>query len=461
MLKDMINILASLDNSKLAKVNFLQKQSKEFILNRQIQSTKWLFFALCFYLLSQSFTIPIIPIGHWVTWINFSDLATYLLLLTYLINFTQVKFTLSKANKHIFILLIITLLASIISYCGYLSNLIDQNAPGTRLGIYQLYRLVQFVCIFRITAQIPLTQKRLDILSKITNAVLIFVCLSIILTFTGILPLALMTAHLPQDPGTAGPWAFFASPTYIGSGWGSIGYNHAYVAAQVTMLVSLRMHLGIGKQVVLDFCLLFLSTFSCFLSGSRSGFFSLIFFAGIYVLKKPAYLGTVITMTTILFLSTGFIFTSQTIDFENPNTSIIERQATLLDSSNSENLSGRDMIWLENIEFLNKNPIVWILGKGFGGAWDDGGSGGNAHMLLLNVIIENGIIGLLIFLFLFYKILCLLYQHEQKDKAIFWVSISLLIGSFSQETFYPVPALGHFLGLYLCSVAIALRSDID
>lgn len=457
----MTNIFTGLDNSKFSKADFPQKQSKGCILNQQIKNTKWLFFALCFYLISQSFTIPLIPIGSWVTWINLPDLATYSLMLTYLISFTQVKFLLSRANKHLFILLIIVLLASIFSYLCYLSNLIDRDSPGIRLGIYQLYRLFQFVCIFRITAQIPLTKKRLDILGKIINAVLIFVCLSIIFTFTGIIPLEIMTAHLPQDPGTAGPWSRFASPNFTGSGWGSIGYNHAYVAAHVTMLLSLRLHLGISKQVVLNFCLLLLSTLACFFSGSRAGLFSMLFFAGIYILKKPAYLGIAIPIIMILIFSLGFISTLPITEYQDTNTTIIERQATLLEASNSENLSGRDTIWLEQLEFLNNNPIAWILGRGFGGAWDDGGSGGNAHMLVLNIVVETGIIGLIIFLGLFHKILDFLYKQEQKEKAIFLVTIALLIGSSTQETFYPVPALGHFLGFYLCSVAIALRSEIN
>ena len=81
-------------------------------------------------------------------------------------------------------------------------------------------------------------------------------------------------------------------------------------------------------------------------------------------------------------------------------------------------------------------------------------------MLPLHIILETGIVGLLMFFLLFSNILKCLYQNESGTKPVFWVTVCLLIGSISQETFYPVAALGHFLGFYLSSVAIVLRKEI-
>src|SRR5579883_18173 len=443
--------------TKLRK--YQQQQNHTFIYSLDIKRTKWLFFALCFYLISQGFTIPVLPIGTWATWPNLSDLATCLLLLAFVINLNSQKSLVSSGNKQIFYLLIFILLASTLSHLGYLNNLTDKDAVGTRLGIYQLYRLVQFIVIFWVTAQVPLTPERLNLLKKIITSVLIFVCLSIILTFAGIVPLGVMIAHLPQDPSIAGPWASFASEVHAGEGWGTIGYNHAYVSVQVIMLVSLRIHLGLGKQEVFNFCLLFLSIFACLLSGSRAGLFSMIFFAAIYLLKKPAYMGVVITIA-ILLLSIGAIASLPNLASGNTETSIIERQSTLLDAGNTENLSGRDDIWVERLAFLDEEPIRWLVGIGFGAAWDHWSSGESAHMLPLHIIVENGIIGLLIFCVWIYQILYYLYRYEPMEKSIYWVTITLLLGSLTQETFYPVTAFGNFTGFYLCSVALALRSRI-
>jgi hypothetical protein len=110
---------------------------------------------------------------------------------------------------------------------------------------------------------------------------------------------------------------------------------------------------------------------------------------------------------------------------------------------------------------LNQKPIRWVLGTGFGTAVDaDPVLHQDAHMLPLQIIIETGVIGLIVATYLFSTILRYLYVSEVGFKPLFWATVALLIGSLTQETFYPVPALGHFIGFYLCSVAIALRMKI-
>ncbi|MFS0516519.1 O-antigen ligase family protein [Nostoc sp. UIC 10607] len=444
-------------------INYPQGEKNSDIFQWQIKKTRWLFFALCFYLISQGFTIPILPIGPWATWPNFSDLGVLLIVLTFLLNINQKNLLASSSNQQLIKILIVILVLSIWSHLGYLSNLVDGDAFGIKLGIYQIYRLVQFVCIFWATSKIPLTTERIKLLKQITTFILIFVCLSILLTFSGIFPMGLLIAHLPQSLDGSGPWYYYVLAEKAGGkGWGTIGYNHAYVAVQVVMLVTLRIHLAQGKQVILNFCLLLLSLICCFFSESRAGFFTILIFATIYMLKKPAYTGILITITAVIFISFGFVLSSPNISLVGLNateSSVLERQSTILDASNADNLSGRDEIWQERLNFLSKEPMLSITGIGFGAAWDYWGSGESAHMLPLHVIIENGILGLFIFCFLFYKILYLLYKYEIAEKAIFWSTIGLLLSSSTQETFYPVPAFGHFLGLYLCSVAIALRNS--
>lgn len=449
--------LKSKGNSNLIKTG--HQPSKIYSDSLTENRDKILFWSLGFYLASQSFTIPILAVSNWSIWPTMSDFSLFLMIVAFLSVFLSQKLFLSPANKQVLKLLIIVLIASFLSYIFYLRNLVYQDIAGVNLGIYQLYRLLQFICVFAITAQIPLTAARLNILKKINNFCLIFVCLSIILTFTGILPLSFMTTHLPQDAATAGPWSSFSSPNYAGRGWGTISYNHAYVAVQVMMLVGLRIHLGLGQQVLFNCFLLFLSTFACFISGSRAGFFSMMFLTCIYLFKKPTYLGSVI-IGSIIILNLAMIVSLPILASANIEDTIIARQATLLDAGNTENLSGRYEIWVARLAFLNEQPIRWLLGVGFGAAWDEWDAAENAHMLPLHIILENGIIGLIIFSILFYQILYLLYKYENKEKAIYWLTIALLLGSSTQETFYPVPAFGNFLGFYLCAVAIALRKPV-
>lgn len=107
---------------------------------KSVKSTKWLFIALCFYIISQSYTIPIIPIGPWAVWPCITDFATVILVITALS--VRNKESVSHTRKIILLMLITILCMSGLSYFSYLSNLIDKDSPGSRLGAYQVYRLL-------------------------------------------------------------------------------------------------------------------------------------------------------------------------------------------------------------------------------------------------------------------------------------------------------------------------------
>jgi O-antigen ligase len=306
-----------------------------------------------------------------------------------------------------------------------------------------------------VTAHIPLTPERINVLRRIIEAVLIFVCAGIILTYFSIVPLSALTAHLPKSPDIAGPWSNYAYLAgFGGMGWGTIGYNHAYVAAQVIMLVSLKIHLILNQKLFFDNMLLFVSIIACFLSESRAGLATILIFAMICWFQKPIY-AVIAAVVAVVIGTTAIAFASKLRDLTSVEGSTIEHQATLLEANNAENLNGRAEIWIDRLALLDKEPMLWFLGSGFGSAVD---SGANAHMLYLHIILETGLFGLLIFVLLFSRILYYLYIYELRVKPIFWVTVAFLVSSLTQETFYPVPAFGHFIGLYLCSLAIALQS---
>jgi O-antigen ligase len=420
----------------------------------KIQKTRWLFFALCFYLISQAYTIPILAIGpSWALWPCLSDLAIALLIFTFLISFRQTS-TLPKQAQSIFLILVLIIYGCLLSYSCYL-NLANVDAPGRVWGIYQLFRLIEFVSVFFITAKIPITPKRIAILNQVIGAVFLFVCLGVFLTYSGIIQLSAVTAHLPGE----GPWPEYAAwgNSGGGRGVGFVGYNYAYTAVQIILLITLRLCLSdYQKRDFYNSGLVLISVVACFLSSSRSGLSGIILLAIIYWFNKPqsfskspislAVVALIIIFIFIQLLGVNFGLASQD--------SVFERQATLLNSSNPDSLSGRDEIWKERVDFLNKDSIRWIVGTGFGSALD---SGNFAHMLPLHIIIETGFIGLLIFIFLFYRILHYFYMSEVGIKPMFLGTIALLFSSISQETFYPVPALTHFLGFYLCALAISLQ----
>jgi O-antigen ligase len=426
----------------------------------QIQNTRWLFLALCFYLISQAYTIPILPVGPtWALWPCLSDLAIVLLIFTFLISFRHTS-PLPKPAQPIFSILLLIIYGSTFSHLCYLLSAAE-NAPGKVWGIYQIFRLIQFIGVFFIAAKIPLTAKRISILTQVVGSVFLFVCLGVFLTYLGIVPLSSVTAHLPLD----GPWPEYAAfaGAGVGRGLGFVGYNYAYTAVQIILLIALKLCLSdYQHREFYNSGLVLLSVVSCFLSSSRSGLIAMLLYAIVYWLNRPKSLSkssiTLVVVVVIILLSILFLGNHINLDVAGKD-STIERQANLFSSSNSEQLSesGRNDIWEKRVEFLNKDFIKWIVGSGFGSALD---SGNFAHMLPLQIVLETGFVGLLIFILLFYKILRYFYLHEVGIKPIFLGTAILLFTSASQETFYPMPAFEHFLGFYLCALAISFQKHL-
>jgi hypothetical protein len=264
--------------------------------------------------------------------------------------------------------------------------------------------------------------------------------------------------QLPIGEDAAGPWHKYTAPTYTEPrGWGTVGYNHAYTAAHVLLLLALCLHLGSPRTALPDSTLVLLGVMGCFLSGSRAGLAAMLFFAAVYWLKKPIYGVAVLLLSSLIVGAVFAIYPETLTTLETELTHIVQRQSVLTDSPDRDDLVGRTDIWEARIAFLDEDPVRWIVGSGFGAALD---SGSDAHMLPLHIIVEMGVLSLAVFVCLFGIILTALYQHGRHQKVLFWATIAFLLSSTTQETFYPVAALGHFMGLYFCVVAIGLRTPV-
>ncbi len=82
-------------------------------------------------------------------------------------------------------------------------------------------------------------------------------------------------------------------------------------------------------------------------------------------------------------------------------------------------------------------------------------------MLALHIIVESGLCGFTIFAALAVWVMRRLWRYDTYSRPIFWGSMALLFSSLTQETFYPVPALAYFLGVYVIVLAITWRVPID
>ena len=294
-----------------------------------------------------------------------------------------------------------------------------------------------------------MTPKRLGKLSKAAGAALIAVLISLAGTYSSLIRTSWLVALLPSDFNTAGPWAYMAHTQLYDVG--TIGYNHAYTAIQIMMLLSLYMTLQARENRTLVVVLLLMSLGGVFLTGSRAGMAAMVLFVAAYFIRKPGMLAIAVVLTVFLLVGAGSLIDKLDINVSQT----LHREAALSNPLDPGNLSGRQGIWLLSLAFVKVDPLRWAIGAGPGSAAQ---LGTNAHMLFLHIVLESGLIGLSIFGWVTYNVLRRLRRQGAVARPIFWVTVAFLISSLTQETFYPLPSFGHFLGLYLCSLAIILNT---
>jgi len=290
--------------------------------------------------------------------------------------------------------------------------------------------------------------------------VLVFLCAAVVANYLKILPNEIIVGHLPSDKSVAGPWSEFGSE---GDGLGTVGYNHAYTAAQVMLAFAFYFSLTDQRLSLVSGLLLVASLVAVLLSGSRAGLGAMLLLVGVclflwtsrgYLLPLIWFFVVLAAAATTFVALPGEVLSQTAHRVQTANEKLLARQVTTFKGYKSENLSGRTEIWKSRLKYLNEEPYRWIVGAGFGSA---AVSGRNAHMLPLNVIIELGIIGLVVGSAVCWLIGRQLWQLEPPGRPFFCSSVAILLTCMTQETVYPVPALGHYLGFYLFCLAIVLR----
>jgi hypothetical protein len=430
----------------------LHQSHPDMAFRRRLLHTKTAFYLLCGYLIVQAFQIPLFAIGpSWALWPTLSDVFAGLLILVYLADQRHFK-VISGANLQILrSLTLITCATLAVLIATYTVRFVADEAGNSRagtFGVFQIYRLIQFTLIFRVAAGIPMTPKRLAKLSKAAGAALIAVLIGLAGTYSSLIRTRRLVALLPSDFNTAGPWAYMAHTQLRDVG--TIGYNHAYTAIQIMMLLSLYMALQTRENRTLVVVLMLVSLGGVFLTGSRAGMAAMVLFVAAYFTRKPGMLAIAVVLTIFLLIGAGSLMDKLDINVSQT----LHREAALSNPLDPGNLSGRQGIWLLSLAFVEADPVRWAIGAGPGSASH---IGTNAHMLFLHIVLESGMIGLTIFGWVAYNVLRRLRRQGAVARPILWATVALLVSSLTQETFYPLPSFGHFLGLYLCSLAIILN----
>lgn len=411
-----------------------------------LRRTRTTFMLALVYLLSQFYLIPVAAIGpSWALWPRIADLIFFAMIASFILGGHSSQLRTVQQRALFYVLCLICIYAS-------LSALAYQSFVGIKIGIYDgqyiIARIGQCTALFWIFASVPLDERRRRILSTVCGFTLILIGLSVLLTYTTVIPLGAITAHLPQDPAVSGPWASFKDMDqydFVSKGWGTLSYNHSYTGLQVILLLGLRLHLTGKQSSIANSLLMLLAVATVVMSESRAGLVALVLLCLSQLIQNPRILALAIPCT-IIGMSTF------NVDLLG---STLKRHQTIFSATEGDNLSGRPAIWRAHIKELNNHPLRWLIGGGTGST-RAAPHGSNAHNMFLQIVIEFGLIGLAVFMSLMCWLLYWFYRLEDGARPMFWTTIVLLITCLSQETLYPVPSLPHFLGLYLFSVAITL-----
>lgn len=399
-----------------------------------------LFFLVCLFWFSQSFLIPLAPLGpSWAVWPTLTDLVVIVMIP--LILSQKSRRTLDDPSQTV-----LRLTRNAFYLCS-ISFLVASVVYGMRddlrvIGAYQCVRLLQYLVVIYATVQLDMSLSRWNIFRWLSLSVFLLISIGVLLNFLGVVSGSAVTPLLPASPLFAGPWgAYVAGSVHDG---GFISYNHAYAGAQLILSGGVAfLFFEQSKYARLLISLLFLVSIFC--TGSRASLIVAILLVAAWEWKRTNSNLIVIALFCCLALS----WFAGAAEFGDA----VERQSSSASSLEDDGLSGRTGIWQEHLDYFASNPLNMLFGTGYG--YNGKVSASNAHLLYLHVLTESGLAGLLFFLYLQKKTLFLLQSpHLRVMRLTVW---ALLLTGLTQETLYPTSAFTHFVGFYLSALVMALR----
>lgn len=410
---------------------------------------------LYLFVLFQCFCVPVVLAGpSWAAWLSLSDLCLFAAAPALLLGAPRSR---PGPADGVWQGALVLLALCVVSYVAmtWLDLLgatpgIDRSI-GVNWGMLYLYRMIQALLVMRAASRIDLTPSAAATFARMAAVAIVLVCVGVVCTYFSLVDPRLFAPHVPDDPGVSGPW--FAYKKDFIPGAGTVSYNHAYTAVQALLLLVLRLSLAPGASAA-NLALLAMSFLTVLLSESRAGLAAFAVFA-VMTLSGMGMRRTLLAagLGTALVAGLSLVMLDARQDFF---VDLGERYAAILDPTVSENLSDRDSIWENSLAYLNREPHRWILGSGFGS--QVGVVGNNAHMTYLQLVVECGVIGLLVFGLFFRKVLGVAGAFGQAGRPLLYGTIALLTSACTQETFYPVPSLGCFIALYFLTFTLTVKA---
>lgn len=394
------------------------------------------------YLLAQCFALPLVALGPiWAVWPTLPDLLMLGIIGLSLLYRSPVR---TEAQRRVlFVLALGTGLGAFA--LGLLLVFRDPALPAQlSFGVFGLYKLLQVTLLFAAVSRLPVEARHIRQWCGWATAGLLIMTGTIIWSFfSPAIPDALGQV-LPRGRPASGPWEAYY--LHDDPGLGMVGYNHGFVAAQLLTLYSLTLMLRKRSSPPLAGLMLA----ACFLTGSRAGLAGALLTLALEYRRMPLratlWLGMAGAAAWLALPAFHLDATFQTL---------VERQATLVEAGDPNNLSGRDSIWQSFVIKLLGDPLRLLIGSGLGSAI---ALGNNAHMNALQVLFELGLAGLSIYALLFVRIVRGLWRSAFGRPALYFLA-GMALTTLSQETFYPNPAFSGFLPLLAVFTALSLRAS--
>jgi hypothetical protein len=219
---------------------------------------------------------------------------------------------------------------------------------------------------------------------------------------------------------------------------------------------------GTKKTWIASVALAVLSAATALLVGSRTGYISLAGFLVVLTLLSPVkVLKIAIPSALVIFLLVASGATGPVkerilfmIDYRVVNeVETVDKYTTSTDYYQVLG-SGRKGKLFKAAEFVGNNPWILPVGSGFNNRFSGATKQGNsAHNLFLTLIIENGIVGLLLYLAMLFGFMR--GQFWSRSNFVLWATLGgVFVNMFFGEAFYIYrPAFGLF-GILLLSLSI-------
>jgi O-antigen ligase len=331
------------------------------------------------------------------------------------------------------------------SVISFVTLTLPQGASGVgaKYGGFTLLLYFKYVLVAWAASHIPLDEERVAWIHRAALLALLWVAATSLASRFGLLDLRVFTSRLPA--AESGRWAGALDST--------VGKQNQ---TPVTMLLLAGLALvttDYRKRWLTTVLVIGLGTFVAVLTGSRQGAVRFVAFTALLLAWRGGKLLVGLAYTALL---AGFVLDAGGALAVSPGSraeTALQRQRVLFqDPLTDDALSGRPIIWARTIETLHKHPRLFLTGAGIGSYVKYGGA---SHNMILQLLLEGGVVALLLYIVCYGALFRLLWRIRDRAWAMVAVTAALLTSLMTSEVLYPTLATGWYLGLYFVSLHIA------